>query len=52
MDGGIVAALIGLGALVIINIVAVAYSYGKLSQKVSDFCGRVDRLEKIVNGGK
>lgn len=52
MDTGITAALIGIGMLVIINIVAVAYSYGKLSQKVNDFCQRVDRLEKIENGGK
>ena len=52
MDGGIVAALVALGGLVIINIIAVAYTYGKISQKVSDFCQRVDRLERIKNGGK
>lgn len=35
MDG-IISALIGIGALVVVNIAAVAFSYGKLSQKVSD----------------
>lgn len=49
MQPAIIAALISVGVLIICNIVQVAYTYGKLSQKVSDFCQRVDRLEKIVN---
>jgi len=51
MDGTILAALIGVGGLVIVNIIAQAYTYGRLSQKVDDFCGRVERLEKIVHKG-
>ena len=45
MDGG----TIGVIALLVVNIVAVAYSYGKLSQKVNDLCRRMDRVEKIIN---
>ena len=41
---------IGTVGLVVINIAAVAYSYGKLSQKVSDLCRRIDRVEKTLNG--
>ena len=50
MEAQIVAALIGVGALVIINIIIAAYGYGRLNQKVCDLCRRVDRLEKIING--
>ena len=42
MDG----AAFGIIVLVLVNIGAVAYSYGKLSQKVSDACRRLDSLEK------
>ena len=35
--------------LVVINIAGVAYSYGKLSQKVSDLCRRLERVEKVIN---
>ena len=50
MEAQIVAALIGVGALVIINIIIAAYGYGRLNQKVCDLCRRVDQLEKIING--
>lgn len=36
MTGEVLAALIGIGFLVMVNIAVVAFSYGKLSQKVSD----------------
>lgn len=41
--------VIGVGVLVVINIGVAAYSYGKLSQKVSDLCRRVGRLEDAHN---
>jgi len=40
----------GIGFLILINIAAVAFSYGKLSQQVSDACRRIGRLEAIANG--
>ena len=43
-------AIIGVGGLVIINIVFAAYSYGRLTQTVKDLCRRVGRVENIVNG--
>ena len=48
MDG----AVIGIISLVMVNIAAVAFSYGRLSQKVNDLCARIGRVEKILNGGK
>ena len=50
MYESLILGLLGIGILVIINIAMVAFSYGKLSQKVSDTCRRIDRLEKIING--
>ena len=41
----------GIVVLVCVNIAAVAYSYGKLSQKVDDLCRRVTRLENKSNPG-
>lgn len=46
MDGGTV----GIMSLVVVNIALVAFSYGRLSQKVSDLCRRVNRVEAIING--
>lgn len=43
-------AIIGMGCLVVVNIVAVAYSYGKLSQKVTDLCRRTRGIETQVDG--
>ena len=45
MDGSSIAIL----ALVITNIAGVAYSYGRLSQKVNDICQRLSRLENTLN---
>jgi hypothetical protein len=46
VDGGILGTIV----LIIINIVVVAFGGGRLYQKVSDLCRRIERLEKIVNG--
>ncbi len=48
MEVQIIAALITVGALVIINIIIAAYGYGKLNQKVSDFCRRLEKVEGRV----
>lgn len=45
MPGEIVASLIAVGVLVVINIVTVAFGYGRMTQKVSDLCRRVKRVE-------
>ena len=37
-----------LGFLVVINIILVAYSYGKMTQGLGDLCRRVENLEKRV----
>ena len=49
METGIVAALIGVAGLVIINIIMVAFTYGKLTERVIDHDRRIARLEGIVN---
>ena len=49
MTGSIVGALIGVSVLVIINIVMVAFTYGKLTERVLDHERRIGRLEKIVD---
>ena len=46
METTIITALIGLGTLMALNLAGVAYSYGKLNQKVSDICRRLTNLEK------
>jgi len=44
---------IALGILIIINIVLVAFTYGKLSQSVKDLTRRTGAIEdKYVNNGK
>lgn len=48
MDNG----TIGILGLLLVNIAAVAYSYGKLSQKVNDLCRRIGRVEVVLNGRK
>jgi len=45
MDGNSITIL----ALIVVNIGAVAYSYGKLNQKVNDLCRRVSKVEKLMN---
>ena len=45
------AGFIGIGALLIVQLVGFTYGYGKLTQKVNDICRRLNRIEKIENGG-
>lgn len=54
MDGMVIGAFIGVGVFTIVNVIVVAFSYGKLTQKVNDLCGRMERVEKLINskGGK
>lgn len=49
MDGGAIAGFASIGVLMVFNIAAVAYSFGKVKQKVEDLCGRVTRLEDAYN---
>ncbi len=44
LTGFIVIGIIGLG-----NIATVAYTFGKIKEKVDNLCGRVKRLEEIHN---
>ena len=45
MDGG----LVGLAGLVVVNIAAVAFSYGALNQKVKDIDKRLGRVEEKLD---
>ena len=49
MSDAIVGALIGVSFLTIVNVMTVAYLFGKLNQKVDDLCRRVARLEVITD---
>ncbi len=49
MDGGAIVGFAGIGLLVLGNIAVVAYTSGRLWQKVEDLCGRVTRLEESSN---
>lgn len=49
MDGFLIGSL-GIGIVIIGNIGAFAYCYGKLSQKVDDMSKRLERVEKSLNG--
>ena len=49
MDGGAIAGFATIGVLVVGNAVYVAYSFGKVKQKVDDLCGRITRLEESQN---
>ncbi len=49
MSDSVLLSLVGIALLVVINIAAVAFSYGRLSQKVNDLCQRTDRVERIIN---
>ena len=44
-----IAGFVTLGLLAICNLLAFAYGYGKLTQKVNDLCRRLDRLERRQN---
>lgn len=45
MDGS----TIGIIGLLLVNTALISFSYGKLSQKVSDLCRRMGRVEGILN---
>ena len=49
MNLAIVGSLIGVAVLVIINIVMIAFTYGKLTERVIDHDRRIVRLEGIFN---
>ena len=49
MDGTVIGALVGIGFLTTINVAVVAFTYGKLTQKVKDLCERVRRVETVLN---
>lgn len=40
---------VSIGVLLLCNLTLAAYSFGKLSQRVSDLSRRVERLEHILN---
>lgn len=48
MDWGAIAGFTSIGLLIICNMIVVAYSYGKVKQKVDGLCQRVGRLEDAV----
>ena len=50
MTDSVLFSFMGVATLVIINIALAAYSYGKLSQRVSDLSRRVNRIEVRMNG--
>ena len=50
MDGVVVGAVVGITGLTIVNVAVVAFSYGRMTQKLKDLCQRVDKLEFKVNG--
>jgi len=50
MTDSVLLGFAGIALLVVINIAAVAFSYGRLSQKVTDACRRIGRLEAIADG--
>ena len=37
-----------IGFLIVVNIILVAYGYGKMNQSLNDICRRVENLEKHV----
>ena len=47
---GALAGFLSIGFLVLLNIAIVAFTYGRLSQKVDNNGNRITRLEKIQNG--
>jgi len=43
--GGVITGII----FILINIIVVAYSYGRMTQAIKDLSGRVERLENVIN---
>jgi len=52
MEASMIACLISVTVLLIVNVVAFAFGYGKLSQKVEDTQRRLGRIEHILNHGR
>jgi len=50
MSGEIIGALIGIAGVVVLNIIMFAFGYGRLSERVKDYCARLERIETILNG--
>lgn len=48
----ITAGFISIGALMIVQLVAFAYGYGKLNQKLSDNCEKTNKIWNRVFNGK
>ncbi len=49
MDIGLIIGFAAIGIIGVANILAVAYTFGKLKQQVEDMGNRVERLEGIQN---
>jgi hypothetical protein len=48
----ITAGFISIGVLMIVQLVAFAYGYGKLNQKLTDNCEKTNKIwNKVFNGG-
>ena len=50
MPGEVFGAVIGVTSLALVNIAVIAYSYGRMCQKLDDLCRRVIKLEQTING--
>ena len=50
MNGEVLAAFIAIGFIGVVNLITVAFVFGRIKQKVDDLCKRVERLELIQNG--
>jgi hypothetical protein len=46
-----IGAIIGVAGLVVLNIIIVAFGYGKLTQKVDDHGRRLGRIESLIING-
>lgn len=52
MPGEVIGALIGIAGMTILNLAAIAFSYGQMTERLKGVCDRVGRLEKkVFNGG-
>lgn len=48
MDGQAIFAAAGFSLAVVLNVVGFAYTYGKITQTLTDVCRRVDHLERFI----
>ena len=52
MEGAVIAGFSTLAFLIILQLIFFAYGYGRLNQKMSDTCDKVDTIwKKVFNGG-